>query len=143
MSDYFDYIAACIGAVLGYFFGEFDGFIHALIAFVILDYISGMLAAYIKRELSSRAGFNGIVRKVTIFIVVGVSQIIDRELLSHIDLFKGTEMIRDMVICFYLANEGLSILENAIKIGIPIPNVIKERLAAFKNSSEGEKQKTA
>jgi len=80
---------------------------------------------------------------ITIFIVVGVSQIIDRELLSHIDLFKGTEMIRDMVICFYLANEGLSILENAIKIGIPIPNVIKERLAAFKNSSEGEKQKTA
>ena len=138
MSDYLDYIAAGIGAVLGYFFGEFDGFIHALIAFVILDYISGMLSAYIKRELSSRAGFNGIVRKVTIFIVVGVSQIIDRELLSHIDLFKDTEMIRDMVICFYLANEGLSILENAIKIGIPIPSVIKERLAAFKNGSEGK-----
>ena len=135
MNDYLHYTAAAIGAVLGYFFGEFDGFIHALIAFVILDYISGMLAAYIKRELSSRTGFNGIVRKVTIFIIVAISQIIDRELLSHIDLFKGTEMIRDMVICFYLANEGLSILENAIKIGIPIPNIVKERLLAFKNES--------
>ena len=132
MNDYIDYISAIIGAMFGYFFGEFDGLIHALIAFVILDYISGILAAGVKHKLSSSIGFRGIAKKITIFILVGVCQIFDRELLSHIDIFKGTELVRDAVICFYLANEGLSIIENAITIGIPIPEIIKERFLMFR-----------
>jgi len=138
MSDYIDYSAAFIGALFGYFFGEFDGFIHALIGVVILDYISGVLAACVRHELSSSTGFNGIARKITIFLLVGLSQIIDRELLSHIDLFKGSELVRDAVICFYLANEGLSILENAIKIGLPVPDIIKEKLAMFRDIPENK-----
>ena len=132
MSNYLDYIAAGIGAVLGYFFGEFDGFMNALLAFVVLDYITGLLAAVVRGELSSNAGFHGIARKVTIFIIVGVAHVVDREALG------GTALLRDAVLFFYLANEGLSILENAIEIGIPIPEIIKEKLALFHEKGNKE-----
>ena len=134
MKEYLDIIFSAIGASLGYFFGGFDGFIHALIAFSILDYLTGILAAGVKHTLSSKVGFNGIARKLTIFIVVGVAHVIDRELLG------GTALLRDAVLFFYLANEGLSILENAIEIGIPIPEIIKEKLLMFKDKGENSEE---
>ena len=130
MRYYLDTIFSALGASFAYFFGGLDGFIHALLAFVILDYISGVLAAIIKRELSSSVGFNGIARKIMIFMIVGVAHVVDREALG------GTALLRDAVIFFYLANEGLSIIENAIKIGIPIPEIIKEKLALFHEKGE-------
>ena len=131
MSD-FDYLAAILGAVTGYFFGGFDGFISALIAFAILDYITGIFAAGVRHELSSNVGFRGIAKKITIFFLVGVAHIIDRELLGN------TAFLRDAVLFFYLANEGLSILENAIEIGIPVPQVLKEKLQQFQDEKKEE-----
>lgn len=125
-------IAGCaIGASIGYFFGGFDGFLHALLALAILDYITGVFAAVIEKSLSSGVGFKGIARKLTMFIIVGVAHVIDIELLG------GTALLRDAAIFFYIANEGLSILENAIKIGIPIPTFIKEKLQSFQNDNGG------
>lgn len=135
MSEYLDYLAAGIGAVIGYFFGGFDGFISALIAFAVLDYITGIFAAGVRHELSSSVGFRGIAKKITIFFLVGVAHIIDRELLGN------TAFLRDAVLFFYLANEGLSILENAIDIGIPVPHVLKEKLLQFKDDEKDKEEK--
>ena len=138
MTDYLDYICAAVGASVGYFFGGFDGFIHALIAFTIIDYITGIWAAGVRNELSSRIGFKGIRRKCTIFLIVGVVHVIEKE------LFGGTkELLRDGVICFYLSNEGLSILENADTIGITIPEFIRKRLLQLKEKyNENDDTKT-
>lgn len=99
-----------------------DGLIHALIVFVILDQITGTLAGVVKHELSSNKGFKGIARKITIFLLVGMVHIVGKELLGD------TTMLRNVVITFYLVNEGLSIVENAIIIGIPVPEIIKAKL---------------
>ena len=138
MTDYLDYICAAIGASVGYFFGGFDGFIHALIAFTVIDYITGIWGAGIEERLSSRIGFEGIKRKFTIFLIVGVVHVIEKE------LFGGTkELLRDGVVCFYLSNEGLSILENADTIGIPIPKFIRKRLLQVKEKyNENDDTKT-
>ena len=136
MREYLELILSTIGASFGYFFGGFDGFIHALLAFVILDYITGILAAGVQKKLSSSVGFKGIARKITIFIIVGVAHVVDREALG------GTALLRDAVLFFYIANEGLSILENAIEIGIPIPEIIKEKLALFHEKGKGETPKS-
>ena len=130
MKYYFDGFCSAAGVIASYLFGGLDGFLYALISFVALDYISGVLAAIVNRELSSAIGFNGIARKCMIFIVVGMAHVADRELLG------GTALMRDAVLFFYLANEGLSILENAIKINIAIPDVIKEKLLMFHERSK-------
>lgn len=134
--DWFDCLAAAIGASFGYFFGGVDGFIHALIAFTILDYITGLFAAGVQHRLSSNIGFKGIAKKVTIFVLVGVAHIIDHELLGD------TKFLRDAVLFFYLANEGLSIMENAINIGIPVPEVMKEKLLQFREDSKNKNKDT-
>ena len=128
--EYLELFISFTGATVSYFFGEVDGLMHALLAFAILDYITGIISAGVARKLSSSIGFKGIAKKITIFIIVGVSHVIDRELLG------GTALLRDAVIFFYLANEGLSILENAVAIGIPIPNAIKDKLLAFHDKNK-------
>ena len=138
MNDYFQYIVSLIGASLCYFFGEVNGLIHALIAFAIIDYITGMFKSGKKKELSSRIGFEGIKRKVTMFLLVGVANIIDKELLSG--LIGSSELLHDLVIWFYLANEGLSILENAVAIGLPVPEIMKNKLLEFRNAHNGTKR---
>ena len=137
ITDYIDIIFATIGASISYFFGGFDGFLHALIAFTILDYITGIFAAGVKHKLSSGIGFKGIAKKVTIFVLVGVAHIIDHELLGD------TKLLRDAVLFFYLANEGLSIMENAITIGIPVPEVLKSKLLEFRDSDKTAKKERA
>lgn len=113
---------AAFGGFLGWFFGGFDGFLYALIVFVIMDYFTGVLAAGVRKELSSEVGFKGIAKKVVIFVLVGIANIIDTQIIQN------GSAIRTAVIFFYLSNEGLSILENSAVIGLPIPEKLKEML---------------
>lgn len=120
-----------VGAWLGWFLGTFDGLIYALVVFVTIDYITGVMRAYIGKELSSEMGARGIFKKVLIFTLVGVGHIVD----SHI--FGVGSTIRTAVIFFYLSNEGVSILENAVVIGLPIPEKLRTVLEQLR--SEGDK----
>lgn len=122
MKDYINtlqIIITAIGGYIGYFLGGFDGLIYALVAFVVIDYITGLMAAVIEKRLSSGIGFRGIFKKVLIFTLVGIGHIIDFHLIE-----KGSA-VRTAVIFFYLSNEGLSIMENAAKVGLPIPEKLQ------------------
>ncbi|WP_416333850.1 holin family protein [Anaerococcus vaginalis] len=114
------------GSLIGFFLGELDIFIYSLTAFVICDYISGIIRAGFERKLSSKIGFKGILKKIMIFIIVGIANICDK------NLIKNQAMIRSSIIFFYIANEGLSILENALAIDLPIPKKLKILLEQFK-----------
>lgn len=124
-------VFSVLGAFFGWFFGEDDGFLYVLIAFVIIDYITGVINALVTKALSSEIGFKGICKKVLIFILVGVAHLIDLFILQ-----EGTA-IRTAVIFFYLANEGISILENSTKLGLPIPKKLKKILSQI-NKKSGE-----
>ena len=136
MREYIYWGACVIGAFIEYFFGGFDGLIHALFTLIAIDYITGVFAAGIKHELSSNIGFKGIKRKITILLLVGMAHVIDRELLGN------SVFLRNGVICFYLSNEGLSILENAVDIGIPFPKIVKEKLLMFRDESDKGSKKS-
>lgn len=114
------------GSLIGFFLGDLDIFIYSLTAFVICDYISGIIRAGFERKLSSKIGFKGILKKIMIFIIVGIANICDK------NLIKNEPMIRNAIIFFYIANEGLSILENALAIDLPIPKKLKILLEQFK-----------
>ena len=124
---------AAIGGGLGWFFGEMDGFFYALIAFVVIDYPTGVMCAIIDKTLSSNVGFKGIFRKVLIFVMVGIGHVIDTQLIGSGDA------LRTAVIFFYISNEGVSLLENAGHIGLPIPEKLKEVLAQLHNRTEDDK----
>lgn len=112
-------VIAAVGGYIGYFLGGLDGFLYALIAFVVIDYLTGIMVAALEKKLSSEVGFRGIFKKVLIFSLVAVAHIIDAELI------RTGSAIRTAVIFFYLSNEGISILENTAKIGLPIPEKLK------------------
>ena len=136
--DIFNSIFAAIGASVCYFFGEVNGVFHALVAFALIDYITGFFKGGKKKELSSRVGFDGIKRKITMFLLVGVANILDKELVGE---FTGSsELLRNLVIFFYLSNEGLSILENAIALGLPVPEILKNKLLDFRHKSDNIKE---
>lgn len=110
---------AGVGGWLGYFLGGCDGLILALLAFVVIDYITGVMCAIADKKLSSAVGFKGICRKVLIFLLVGIANILDVQVI-------GTgSVLRTAVIFFYISNEGVSLLENAGHLGLPIPVKIK------------------
>ena len=120
-------IFVAIGGYIGFYLGEIDAFIYTLLAFVIADYITGVLRAGVERKLSSAIGFKGIAKKIMIFIVVGIANLCD------VNLIKGDgTMIRTAIIFFYIANEGLSILENSVALGLPVPEKLKRVLEQFK-----------
>ena len=121
-----------LGGWLGYFLGGADGMLIALIVFVALDYVTGVMCAIVDKKLSSAVGFKGIFKKVLIFALVGVGHILDTHVIG-----SGGAM-RTAVICFYLSNEGLSLLENAAHIGLPIPEKLKEILAQLHNRGDKE-----
>lgn len=126
-------IFSAIGGWLGYFLGGCDGLLYALIAFVVIDYITGVMCAIINRELSSAVGFKGIFRKVLIFLLVGIANIIDVQVI-------GTgAVLRTAVIFFYISNEGVSLLENAGHLGLPIPEKIKTVLEQLHDRAENGK----
>ncbi|WP_213950366.1 phage holin family protein [Tepidanaerobacter syntrophicus] len=112
-------IFAAIGGYIGWFLGDFDGLLYALVAFVVADYITGIMLAFLEKKLSSSVGFKGIFKKVLIFAFVGLGHIIDFYIIQ-----KGSA-VRTAVIFFYLSNEGLSIIENATMIGLPVPEKLK------------------
>lgn len=124
---------AAIGGALGWFIGGLDGFLYALIAFVVIDYLTGLLAAGAQKKLSSEVGFKGIAKKIAIFLLVGIANIID------VNVIQNGTALRTAVIFFYLSNEGLSILENAGNIGLPIPEKLKTMLSQLKDKEDTEK----
>ena len=127
-------IFSAVGGWLGYFLGGCDGLLYALIAFVVIDYITGVMCAIINRELSSAVGFKGIFRKVLIFLLVGIANIIDVQVI-------GTgAVLRTAVIFFYISNEGVSVLENAGHLGLPIPEKIKTVLEQLHDRAENGKE---
>ena len=115
-------IFAAIGGWLGYFLGGCDGLLIALVVFVAVDYITGVMCAVSDKKLSSEVGFKGICRKVLIFVLVGIGNLVDVYVLG------GGGALRTAVIFFYLSNEGISFLENAGHLGLPIPEKLKDVL---------------
>lgn len=124
-----DSVAGTIGAVLGFMYGEVTGLFWALVAFMVLDYISGILAAISVKKLSSKVGFKGIAKKLLILVFVSVGHITDTYVLG------GVPVAMTAVILFYIANEGISIVENATELGLPVPQKIKNVLEQIKNKS--------
>ena len=123
---------AAVGGWLGYFLGGCDGLLYALIAFVVIDYITGVMCAISDKTLSSEVGFRGICRKVLIFLLVGIGNIIDVQVLG------SPGVLRTAVIFFYLSNEGVSLLENAAHLGLPVPDAIKTVLEQLHDRSDGK-----
>ena len=125
-------VFAGIGGWLGWFLGGCDGLLYALLAFVVIDYITGIMCAVVDKKLSSEVGFKGICRKVLIFLLVGIANILDVQVI-------GTgSVLRTAVIFFYLSNEGVSLLENAAHLGLPVPEKMKEILAQLHDRAEKE-----
>ena len=121
---------AATGGWLGYFLGGWDGFLYALLAFVVIDYITGLMCAVLEKKLSSEVGFRGIFKKVLIFSLVAIGHIIDKSVIGD------GYVIRTAVIFFYLSNEGVSILENAAHIGLPVPQKLKDILEQLHNRTK-------
>jgi toxin secretion/phage lysis holin len=125
-------VLAAAGGFIGWFLGGMDGFLYALIAFVVIDYLTGVMCAIADKQLSSNVGFRGIFRKVLIFVMVGVGHIVDSQVLGD------GSALRTAIIFFYLSNEGLSMLENAGHLGLPIPEKLKDVLAQLHNREDQE-----
>ena len=123
-------IFAAIGGWLGWFLGGCDGLLYALVAFVTLDYITGIMCAIVDQKLSSAVGFKGIFRKVLIFALVGIGHILDTQVIG-----TGSVM-RTAVIFFYISNEGVSLVENAAHLGLPIPEKLKAVLEQLHDRAE-------
>ena len=123
-------LVCAVGAWLGYFLGGCDGLLYALVIFVAVDYVTGVMCAVADKKLSSAVGFKGICRKVLIFLLVGLAHILDTQILHE------TGILRTAVIFFFLSNDGLSILENAAHLGLPIPQALKDVLEQLHNRAE-------
>lgn len=123
--------SAGLGTILYFLFGEFDIALQCLLVFIVLDYISGLIKAIINRELSSKIGFQGILKKVGFLIIVAVGVLVDR-------ITGGSGAVRSLVIYYFVANEGLSIIENLGQAGLPIPKSIKNTLKMLKNQGDGK-----
>ena len=137
MNDEFsEFMIAGIVGLAGWFFGGLDGYIKVLIACTVIDYVTGICRAGLEGKISSRIAFNGIARKITMFLFVGLANIIETHLLPDKPGFKVA------IILFYIGNEGISIIENADKLGVPIPKFLRGRFLEFskKNQQEAEEQ---
>ena len=125
-------VLAAIGGWLGWFLGGCDGLLYALIAFVVVDYITGIMCAVVDKKLSSAVGFKGIFKKVLIFTLVGIANILD------VNVIGTGSVLRTAIIFFYISNEGVSLLENAGHLGLPIPQKMKDVLEQLHDKSEGD-----
>ena len=125
-----DTVAGAVGAAIGFLFGEVTGLFWALIAFMSMDYISGVIIAVIERKLSSETGFKGLAKKLVILCFVAMGHIIDAYVIGSSSVFMTA------VILFYTANEGISLLENASLLGLPVPERLKGILLQIKRKGE-------
>ena len=123
-------VFAAVGGWLGYYLGGCDGLLLALVAFVAADYLTGVMCAVSDRKLSSNVGFKGICRKVLIFLLVGIANILD------VHVIGTGSVLRTAVIFFYISNEGVSLLENAAHLGLPVPGKIKAVLEQLHDRAE-------
>lgn len=121
---------SAIGGALGCFFGGLDGLIYALVVFMITDYITGVMCAIADKKLSSEVGFKGICKKVLIFVMVGIGHVMDTYLIGN------AGVLRTAIILFYCSNEGISMLENAGHLGLPIPEKLKDVLEQLHERTE-------
>lgn len=131
-----EFLIAGIVGLLGWFFGGLDGYIKVLIACTVIDYTTGIMRAGAEGKISSSVAFKGIARKIIMFMFVGLANIIDAHLLD------AKQAFRVAIILFYIGNEGISIIENADKLGVPIPKFLRGRFLEFtkKNQQEAEEQ---
>lgn len=127
-------VFAAIGGWLGWFLGGCDGLLFALIAFVAVDYITGVMCAIVDKNLSSSVGFKGICRKVLIFLLVGIAHILDAQVIG------AGSVLRTAIIFFYLSNEGVSLLENAAHLGLPVPEKLKDVLQQLHDRTESKEE---
>ena len=127
-------VFAAIGGWLGYFLGGCDGLLIALVVFVVVDYITGVMCAIADHKLSSAVGFKGICRKVLIFLLVGIANILD------VQVIGSGSVLRTAVIFFYISNEGVSLVENAAHLGLPVPDKLKDVLEQLhdRDGKEGQ-----
>jgi len=131
----FDAFICAGGGLFGFLFGEVNGLFYALTAFILLDYLSGVMKAIYLKKLSSEVGFRGICKKVTIFIIVAVANIID------VHIIKDGSVMRSAVMFLFIANEGISLLENAGELGVPVPEKLLDVLKQLRadNSKNADK----
>lgn len=132
ITDYFKTALALLGGMLGWFLGGLDSLFYALIAFVALDYITGVLVAIHDKKVSSEIGFKGICKKFLIFMIVSMGNIIDKYILG------SGSALKTLLIMFYLSNEGISILENAKLLGLPIPQKLKDVIQQLKKHDNAD-----
>lgn len=119
--------SACIGVLVGEFLGSFDDLLYALVVFVATDYITGVLRAIVEKKLSSAIGFKGICKKVCIFTLVGVANALDTHIIG-----SGC-VLRSAIIFFYISNEGISIIENATRMGLPVPQKLQDMMHSLRD----------
>jgi toxin secretion/phage lysis holin len=124
--EYIQGALAAIGGAFGWYLGGFDGLLLGLAAMSAADYISGVAAAIVRREVSSKVGARGIARKAVMFLVVGAAHMVDQQLLG-----EGSA-VRTAVLFFYISNEAISLLENAVALGLPVPDALKAALERVK-----------
>lgn len=132
MRDLINILFSCAGAIVGFLFGGLDGLVIALVVFVIVDYVTGVLDAIINKKLSSAVGFVGIIRKILILLIVSVGHFVDAYLLG------SGSVIRDACIFFYISNEGISILENVVEMGVPVPEKLVRILEQLEDKDNGD-----
>lgn len=128
-------IFTAVGGWLGWFLGGYDGLLYALIAFTVIDYVTGVMCAISDKNLSSKVGFKGICRKVLIFLLIGIANILDVQVIGIGSVLKTA------VIFFYISNEGISLLENAGHLGLPIPKKVKAVLEQLHNHNKNKEDK--
>lgn len=133
MKEFICGIASTILTFIVYLLGGLDVAIICLLIAIVFDYISGIIKAYITKQLSSEIGFKGIIKKVAMLLIVMLSVLIDR-------ITGESGAIRTLVIYYFVANEGLSIIENFAAAGVPIPTAIKNALKALKKESKGNEK---
>ena len=127
-------VFSAVGGWLGWFLGGCDGLLYALIALSVVDYITGVMCAVTDHKLSSEIGFKGIFKKVLIFVLVGVANILD------VNVIGNGSVLRTAVIFFYISNEGVSVLENATHLGLPVPEKVKVVLQQLHDRAEEDQE---
>ena len=125
-----------IGGILGLLLGELDGSLYALVVFVIADYFTGVISAINNKKLSSDIGFEGISKKICIFVLVAIANIVD------VNILNSGAAVRTAVIFFYLSNEGISVLENAVKLGLPVPEKLRNVLLKMNEGDSDDDKNT-